>query len=400
MRRRRGLDEVAPRAEGPIMRSLLLGYALALGAAPVSGPVSGQVPEWTLERGVTIGSVDDPVYGLSGVGGVLADAERVFVLLRQDATVRVFSRAGEFIRDLGRRGAGPGEFTQPNRMGWHGSRLWVNESMSPRFTFFDVATGEAETIHYRANVPGSLHRWMPLAVLADGRVVASPQLVTGPGGALGVSELPIIVTELDGTLRDTLARQSIDGLVGTITEGLSVGAVVVTSPIPSLDFVSAVPDGSGIVLVRQGWNGGPAPAEFEVMRIDLHGDTMYRRRIEYEPRPVPSDYFDDRIANDRDDPDISNRRAYARALREFYEQRRYFPPVTAVTVGNDGTTWLAREREDGDREWLVLDGAGSAIGRFRLPRGGGIRFANLTECWVVERDALDIPYVVQYNIVR
>lgn len=240
------------------MRSLLLGYALAFGAAPVSGPVAGQVPEWTLERGVTIGSVDDPVYGLSGVGGVLADAERVFVLLRQDATVRVFSRAGAFIRDLGRRGQGPG----------------------------------------------------------------------------------------------------------------------------------------------QGWDGRTDPAEFEVTRLDLHGDTVYRRRIEYEPRPVPSDYFDDRIADQMDGPNVSNRRAYARALREFYEQRRYFPPVTAVTVGSDGTTWLAREREDGDREWLVLDGTGSAIGRFRLPRSGGVRFANLTECWVVERDALDIPYVVRYNIVR
>lgn len=385
----------------PLMRSLLLGYALAFGAAPVSGPVSGQVPEWTLERGVMIGSVDDPVYGLSGVGGVLADAERVFVLLRQDATVRVFSRAGEFIRDLGRRGAGPGEFTRPNRMGWHGSRLWINESMSPRLTFFDVATGEAETIHYRANVPGSLHRWMPLAVLADGRVAASPQLATGSGGALGASELPIIVTELDGTLRDTLARQSIDGLVGRITAGRSVGETWVTSPIPDLDLITFAPDGSSVVVVRrQGWDGRTDPAEFEVTKLDVHGDTVYRRRIEYEPRPVPSDYFDDRIADRMDSPNVSNRRAYARALREFYEQRRYFPPVTAVTVGNDGTTWLAREREDGEREWLVLDDSGSAIGRLRLPRGGGVRFASRTECWVVERDALDIPYVVRYDIVR
>ena len=383
------------------MRSLLLGYALALGAAPVSGPVSGQVPEWTLKRGVTIGSVDDPVYGLSGVGGVLADAERVFVLLRQDATVRVFSRAGEFIRDLGRRGAGPGEFTRPNRMGWHGSRLWINESMSPRLTFFDVATGEAETIHYRANVPGSLHRWMPLAVLADGRVVASPELVTGPGGALGASELPIIVTEPGGTLRDTLTRQSIDGLVGRITAGRSVGEVWVTSPIPDLDLITFAPDGSSVVVVkRQDWDGRTDPAEFEVTKLGLHGDTVYRRRIEYEPRPVPSDYFDDRIADDMDDPNVSNRRAYVRALREFYEQRRYFPPVTSVTVGSDGTTWLAREREDGERERLVLDGSGSAIGRFRPPPGGGVWLADLTECWVVERDALDIPYVVQYNIVR
>ncbi|WP_419936620.1 6-bladed beta-propeller [Candidatus Palauibacter sp.] len=383
------------------MRSLLLGYALALGAAPVSGPVSGQIPEWTLERGVTVGSVDDPVYGLSRVGGVLADAERLFVLQPQDGKVRVFSRAGEFVRDLGRRGEGPGELMRPNGMGWHGSRLWVTEPMSGRLTFFDVATGEAETIRYRAEVPGSLHRWIPSAVLANGRFVASPAITTGPGGLMAASEIALIVTDPDGTLRDTLARQSIGGNFGKITAGLAVGETWVISPLPDQDLTTFAPDGSSAVLVkRQGWDGRTAPAEFEVTRIDLHGDTVYRRRIEYEPRRVPSDFFSDRIDSSMDRPGINNRRAHARALREFYEQRRYFPPVTAVTVGNDGTTWLAGVREGGEREWLVLDGSGSAIGRIRLPGSSGVLLADLTECWVVENDALDISYVVQYGIVR
>ncbi|WP_420448564.1 6-bladed beta-propeller [Candidatus Palauibacter sp.] len=383
------------------MRSLLLGYALALGAAPVSGPVSGQVLEWTLERGVTIGSVDDPVYGLSRVGGVLADAERVFVLQPQDGRVRVFSRSGEFVRDLGRPGAGPGELTRPNRMGWHGSRLWVTEPVSGRLTFFDVATGEAETIRYRANVPGSLHRWMPFAVLANGRFVASPEITGGHGGQATASEFAIIVTEPNGTLRDTLARRSFAGNLGKITAGIADGEIWVISLLPDHDLLSVAPNGSSIVLVkRRGWDGGTIPAEFEVTEIDLHGDTVYRRRIEYEPRRVPSDFFDDDIARSADGPGINNRRAHARALREFYEERRYFPPVTAVSMGGDGTTWVAGVDEDGEREWLVLDGAGSPIGRLRLPTTSYIAHANEAECWVVERDALDIPYVVQYDIVR
>jgi len=384
----------------PIIRSLLLGYALALGVAPVAGQVSGRIPEWTLERGVTIGSVDDPVYGLSGVGGVLADAEHVFVLQPQDGNVRVFSRAGEFVRDLGRRGAGPGEFTRPNGMGWHGSRLWVRDPMSGRLTFFDVATGEAETIQYRADVPGSMQRWIPFAVLANGQVVASAEVTTAPGGLMAASEVPFIVTELDGALRDTLARQSIVGLIRRITAGMAVGESWIVSPIQDQDMITFAPDGSsGVVVKRQSWDGRTSPAEFEVTRIDLHGDTVYRRSIEYEPRPVPPDFFDDRIASSMDDPNVNNRRAHARALREFYEQHRYFPPVEFVVVGNDGTVWLAGLRgEDGEREWLVLDSSGSAIGRLRPP--GGILFADLTECWVVERDAFDIPYVVQYDIVR
>lgn len=389
---------MAPRQ--PIMRRLLLGYALALGAAPVSGQVSGQVPEWTLERGVTIGSVDDPVYGLTRVGGVLANAEHVFVLQPEDGKVRVFSRAGEFVRDLGRRGEGPGEFTRPNGMGWHGSRLWIRDPLPGRLTFFDVATGEAETIQYRPNVPGSLHRWTPYAVFANGRFVAFPEITTGPGGLATASEIPVIVTEPEGTLRDTLARLSFAGNFGRISAGLADAERWVASPIQDQDIMALAPDGSSVVLVkRQTWDGRTAPAEFEVTRIDLHGDTVYRRNIAYEPRPVPPDFFDDLIAGSVEDPDINNRRAHASALREFYEQHRYFPPVTTVRVGNDGTTWLAGLREeDGEREYLVLDGSGSAIGRLGPP--GGILFADLTECWVVERDAFDIPYVVQYDIVR
>lgn len=386
--------------EGSIMRGLLLGYALALGAAPVSGQVSGRIPEWTLERGVTIGSVDDPVYGLTRVGGILADAEHVFVLQPEDGKVRVFSRAGEFVRDLGRRGAGPGEFTRPNGMGWHRSRLWVRDPMSARLTFFDVATGEAETIQYRPNVPGSLHRWTPYAVLANGRIVAFPEITTGPGGLATASEIAVIVTEPEGALRDTLARLSFGGNFGKITAGMAVGESWVVSPIQDQDLITFAPDGSsGVVVKRQSWDGRASPPEFEVTRIDLHGDTVYRRSFEYEPRPVPPDFFDDRIASSIDRSSINNPRAHARALREFYEQHRYFSPVEFVVVGNDGTVWLAGLRgEDGEREWLVLDSSGSAIGRLRPP--GGILFANLTECWVVERGALDVPYVVRYDIVR
>lgn len=220
------------------MRSLLLGYALALGVAPVSGQVSGRIPEWTLERGVTIGSVDDPVYGLSTIGRVLADAEHLYVLQPQDGKVRVFSRAGAFVRDLGRQGEGPGELMRPNQMGWHGSRLWVTDPMSARLTFFDVATGEAETIQYRVDVPGSFQRWIPLAVLANGRVVASPELTTPSGGLPTASEIPVIVTEPDGTLPDTLARQSIVGLFRKITAGLAVGESWVVSPIQDQDLIA------------------------------------------------------------------------------------------------------------------------------------------------------------------
>ena len=80
--------------------------------------------------------------------------------------------------------------------------------------------------------------------------------------------------------------------------------------------------------------------------------------------------------------------------------RRYFPPVTNVSMGSDHTTWLAGPDEDGRRDWPVLDEAGASIGRFRLPSDTYILFANQTEVWVEESDSLDIPYIVRYEISR
>ena len=49
---------------------------------------------------------------------------------------------------------------------------------------------------------------------------------------------------------------------------------------------------------------------------------------------------------------------------------------------------------------MVLDGSGSSIGRSRLPTTSWVSYAYKNEAWVVEKDALDILYMVRYDIVR
>ena len=120
---------------------------------------------------------------------------------------------------------------------------------------------------------------------------------------------------------------------------------------------------------------------------------------DYEPRRLPAGFLDEAIDDALDAGGLVDRRAFARAQREFYEGRRYFPPVTSLQVGSDGTIWLAGPDNHGGRTWLVLDGSGSSIGQVRLPTTSRVSYANRTDIWVVERDALDIPYVVRYEIV-
>lgn len=392
-----------PRKCSRIISGVMLGLVLACGVHPVSGPVLGQTPEWSLRKVAAIGSVDDPIYGLSDVHDVLTDADHIYVLMVREGKVRVFTRAGEFVRDLGGPGEGPGELLTPSSMGWHGSRLWVADVGLRRFTLFDVATGQAETIPYSVDSPIADYvvSVVPRAMLANGQLVGSPTFSAIRAPARGsILHSPLLVSDTTGSIRDTLALLSLGGGPAEIRSGLAPNArTYLLHPLQDDDLVAFAPDGSSAVSVkRRSWEGS-GRAELEVVKVDVLGDTLFRRRIGYEPRSVPEGFFTAQISRRLDKPTVVDRRAYARALREFFEQRQYFPPVTSVGVANDGTIWLAGPNDGDERVWLVLDESGAIAGEFRLPRASRVAFVTEAECWVVEKDALDIPYVVRYEIV-
>lgn len=381
---------------------LLVPLALAC-AAPEPERAPGEVPEWTLQRVLVIGSPDHPVYAFSDVGSVLADEDRVYVLMRQEGTIRVFTRDGEFVRDLGGRGEGPGEMAVPTTTGWRGpGTIWVGDTALQRFTFYDVATGEAETIPYRVYAPDAhgTTRFEPVVAVADFRAAAAPSPPNADLAQGILTTFPLVVLDTAGTVRDTLALLSVPILV-EITAGVADdGMLRLRHPLEEGDKWRFARDGSSAAIVEgRSWTGA-GPAEFGVTKVDAEGDTLFHRRLAYEPRPVPDSYYDDEINLWLDTPVVVDRRALADAIRESYEQTRYLPPVTSATLGSDETVWLAGVDEDGEREWPVLDGSGSSIGRFRLATTSRVSTANRTEARVVERDALDIPYVVQYEIVR
>jgi len=332
---------------------------------------------------------------------VLADRDHVYVLLARDGTIRVFTRDGEFVRDLGGRGSGPGELALPMTMGWSKpGTLAIGDAELRRFTFYDVATGEVRTIPYHAYSPDAhgTARFVPAVALSESRTAARAR----PSEVEGIlTTVPIVVLDTAGALLDTLALLSVPTSVEISGED---GTVRLSHPIETGDVWRFAPDRSRALVVEGRTWTGAGPAEFGVTMVDSNGDTLFHRRVDYTPRPVPDGYYDGEIEKMFGYPEMSEvvagRRAFTNAVREFFEQTRYLPPVTTVTVGSDGTAWIAGVDEDGEREWLVLDASGASIGRFRLPTRWHIDYANQNEAWVLERDALDIPYVVHYEIVR
>ena len=391
------------RAAGWVAGGILSILSALACADSVSNPVLGEVPEWKLRRGVAIGSPDDPVYGLWAPGEVLADDDRVYVLLVRDATIRVFTRDGVFVRDLGGgRGAGPGEMMRPGFMGWYGpGTIAIGDGELRRFTFYEIATGEAETVPYQTYLSAA-HGTAALepAVALPGRRAANFPLPTDATRGRSIpTTSPMVVLDTVGRVRDTLALLSMP-VEAEITAGVADGgALHISHPLEQYGLWQFAPDRSRVAIVdRRSWTG-TGPAEFGVTTVDPEGDTLFHRQIAYDPRPVPGGYYDREIAGFLDLPIIMDRAAFADALRQFFEQIRYLPSVTDLTVGSDRTIWLAGADRDGEREWLVLDPSGAGIGRFRLPSTSSVFYADRNEAWIVERDALDIPYVVRYEIL-
>lgn len=327
--------------------------------------------------------------------------------MARDGTIRIFTRDGEFVRDLGGRGSGPGELTLPTTPGWsEPGTLSIGDAELRRFTFYDVATGEVGTIPYHAYLPEAhgATAFDPVVVLTDLRAAAAlrPSDAAPERGIL--TTVPMVVLDAAGALLDTLALLSAQTSRNVTAGVVADGTVRLGRPVQQGDKWRFAPDRSSIVVVEGGTWAGEGPAEFGVTMVDSNGDTLFHRRIAYTPRPVPDGYYDAEIEKMFDHrimaEALADRRAVTNAVRGFYEQARYYPPLTNVIVGSDGTAWIAGLDEDGEREWLVLDASGASIGRLRLPAGWHVRYGNRNEAWMVERDALDIPYVVRYEIMH
>jgi hypothetical protein len=78
-----------------------------------------------LEPDLVIGSYDEENYSLSAVAGLTVDPlGRIYVLEQRPPEVRVYEPGGAFVRTLGRRGEGPGEFLMTGGLGWIGDTLF------------------------------------------------------------------------------------------------------------------------------------------------------------------------------------------------------------------------------------------------------------------------------------
>lgn len=389
-----------------IVSLLLACFVISCGAPDAE---DDRVPRLLATPG-TVFEGGDGEGALSGIWDVDVSTDGyVFASEPQAAHVIVFGADGTYVRTIGRRGDGPGEFRAPGNMSWTGDTLVVFDFRTGG-NLFNVDGEYLGVVSFKRQTADN--PWfgaMPIFLLADGNVMGFAPV---PNSAVldgARTQQAWLRLTREGELLDTLALQR---LVGQDVEvDLGQGPITRRHPFASNPLVAVPPDASFMVMVdREPPAGGERPA-FRVHRIALNGDTVLSQNVPYLPIELLDSEIDS-IAKSIGAPQaerngLTEHRATA-LVREQVPWPQYRPPVTNVLAASDGSVWLRREPTTGDSiRWDVMDAQLQRVGFVYLPLDIDVKV--IVEAgsegpgpgwsvYGVVLDAFDVPSIVQYQV--
>jgi hypothetical protein len=229
--------------------------------------------------------------------------------------------------------------------------------------------------------------------------------VIGPRPEPGINTLdhrwPVFRLDASSAIQDTVVWQGgMTTVVGVTHEG-RVSAF--GSPFDEGLLAELAPDGSGVVVVDRAAAPNLEAFTYRVSLIDPDRDTVFSTGVTYEPVAVSAQRLAEEVSERMADrrTDGPSPAAIEEALRGADLIPPALPPVTDLAVGQDGTVWIKREETLADSVlWQVLDRAGQLQGQLHLPEAQTVVAAQGDLMVAVELDALDVPYLVRYRILR
>jgi len=342
---------------------------------------------WTLsDREARIGSVDDPDYIFNPILRMaLGPDGLLYTAHGGEATIRKWTADGAPAGSLGRRGEGPGEFQVPYQVGFFGDSLWVWDFARARVSYFDLQGEFLGSVAAKADVSWDVSPVRPIAPLRDGTFMwmRLPFFSPGPGAP---KEIPFARIDADGRRLALIWAQPWEP---HDADGQSFGDA----------HLSGLGRRGLLVVDRRVWTG-EGEATVRVSEIGFDGDTIFTAAVPYDPVPLTDERFDSGVRT------AARGSSSEAQLRESMYRPPYLPAVGHVIGAEDGTIWLRRfdpvELETGEEvfEWWVLDGEGAPLARARTPVGLDVRLITDDMVWGLERDELDVEYIVRHRLMK
>lgn len=328
---------------------------------------------------------------------------QIAVLLPQDLQVRLYDSGAAHIATIGGRGSGPGEFQHLSRAGWMADTMYVLDLRLRRAVFVAPdgsvirTSANPDNVAIGAPVEGderSIGYFNARGIHANGSMLGEAHM----GGPVG--ERAFLLAPADTSRRARLvARRPPD--LDDERWRMRVGnhaRIVTFAPRP---HIAIAPDATWLAFlttkVTDEGNG-----TFTLTRIDAHGDTTLVRSYPYRGVPIPASirdsvadaFLEEKARSHEGPPDRFDR------FRELTLERMppVYPPVVAMRLGLDGTTWLTMRDTADVRRVLVLDDRGDPIGTFVLPPRATVRQGRRTHVWMTQRDDVDLAAVLRYRL--
>ena len=364
------------------------------------GALAQAVPRKEAVEAFRIGGMNAPEYAaFVREPAIVASSDgTIFLRSRQPPALVVFDSDGQYLRTIGGEGEGPGEFRVPLTHGLLGDTLWVVDIALLRVCTFltdgtHVRTWRLEPIDLgvRLSAPQTI-----TALLEGPYALAVP---TGLPQGVGRTELPVLVG--DRAFQESQTVLKVVKPQGLYVEGVASFAL---APFPIPPLVAVAGNGSGLIEADWEEEGGG----LTLTRYGPSGGIEWTRQLQSDTEPVSREVRDSLISEG-----LSLAGAYLQSAQRRGTLGRgslrdvvadglplptHFPPASQVRLGLDGSVWIRSGGFQEPADWTVLDAHGELRFKVQLPGKFRLQDATLRTVWGSTVDALDIPYVVRYDI--
>ena len=332
--------------------------------------------------------------------------QRVFVVDPMETQVSAWKPDGSLVFVVGRRGDGPGEFNQPSRIYFsEDGGFSVREGWGTRFTHYTAdgvlegtEIGTTTALRYQDTRLGIEAR------TADGGYVARPlysasRMAGLLGGPPMVRQPLLLVRRSDEGKwlppEEIFWQDTRNQLLAVVMDDMRS----FTAQYFGDDDRTAFAHGRILVMRR---SGGP-PGSLDLLELTAHGDTLWERRLQFEPLELTPDWIQEMVDIQRG-PEFqrpgwspAQRLGFLEAFEEALYKPDHLPAAASFFLSASDEVWLKTfERVDTLRVYYTIR-RGDASGeprRVLLPESLQATDATATHVWGTRDDPLGVPYVV------
>ena len=343
---------------------------------------SADAAHWRLQEAASIGSPEGP--GSFGrVRSVVADGDgNVYVADAQVSEIRVFGPDGAHLRTFGRKGAGPGEFTELYSLAWIGDSL---AALDPRAGRISLLSRSGEWLGQIAHpaITGPVVR-----LHSVGSEVYSFDVVPAPGGKSERRYLRYTPGAID-TL--PYPAQQVSGPAGTIVcpHPGGGGMTFFTNPFVAQPFQSPAP-ANRVALVSSG--------DYRIVLLNATGDTALVVEKRHDSVPIPDAEWKEAT---RSHSEWSAKNPGAKCDPVEFTRPTGKPAIRSIFFDDAGRMWVEATTASG-HSFDVFDGTGVHLGNMASPgRQASVSpYVRRDRLYLVATDSLDVQSVKVYDIER